>query len=120
MITLIVSLATIVLLVLLAYWKLIYIRIEGDSMLPTYRSGERAIVVRRKPHHPYKKGDVVLLYSPDGRPVMKRIETSEVHHGHRHYYVLGDNPGVSRDSRHYGHAEQGALIGTVHPNRTKQ
>ena len=96
------------------YYKLIVIRIEGDSMSPTYHHGQYALVVRKgsRLKKPRKKGDVVLLYSPQGTPVIKRLETSEVHKGRTHYYV-------SRDSRHYGHVSEDAIIGRVFPNRDK-
>lgn len=119
MITLILTLLVLVALVVTAYFNLVIIRIEGESMLPSYRSGDYAFALRRK-NYPYKKGDVILLYSPNGTPIIKRVDTAEVHNGRRFYYVLGDNASVSRDSRHYGHVEEGAIIGPVFPNRTNQ
>ena len=71
--------------------------IAGDSMAPTLCEGEWWLARRTREVMP---GDVVVVRQPerDGLLTVKRIIRGE---GSR-WWVEGDNPGRSRDSRHYG------------------
>ena len=86
--------------------------VEGESMAPAYRPGERLIVnklayVARAP----RPGDVVVLRDPrqPSRHLLKRIV--QVQNGG--CWVLGDNPAASTDSRHFGPVPRTAIIGQV-------
>jgi inner membrane protease subunit 1 len=79
----------------------------------------------------FKKGDVVVALSPGYfyRPVCKRIcavEGEEVHYENPvtgkleqlvippdHFWLLGDNPPLSGDSRHYGPVLRRSIRGRV-------
>lgn len=85
-------------------------RVEGDSMLPAFRPGDRLLVNRLayvvgKP----RPGDVAVLRDPEvpGRLLLKRIGAVE---GDR-YVVLGDNPEGSRDSRSFGAVGRRDIVG---------
>jgi signal peptidase I len=90
--------------------------VEGSSMEPAFRTGDRVLVNRlayrrREP----RAGEVVVLHDPErrGHLLLKRIagvpdgfamEPSRV-------YVLGDNVAESRDSRSFGYVSREAIIG---------
>lgn len=74
-------------------------------MLPTLRAGQIVIAVRQPNVGP---GDVVII-SHQGREKIKRIK--EVHT--TTLFVLGDNPGASTDSRHFGLLPRSSLLGRV-------
>lgn len=90
--------------------------VEGSSMEPAFRTGDRVLVNRlayrrREP----RAGEVVVLYDPErrGHVLLKRVadapggtalESSRV-------YVLGDNFAESRDSRSFGYVGRDAIIG---------
>ncbi len=85
-------------------------RVEGDSMVPAFRPGDRLLVNRlayvlRGP----RPGDVVVLRDPEvgGRLLLKRVAAVE---GGR-YVVLGDNADGSRDSRTFGPVRRGDIVG---------
>jgi phage repressor protein C with HTH and peptisase S24 domain len=85
--------------------------VSGPSMVPTLRSGDTVLVRRGGPVRP---GDVVLarLRGLPERLVVKRAVRP--HDGG--WWVLGDNPYGSEDSRAYGAAD---VIGrVVWPPRT--
>ena len=75
-------------------------RVAGPSMSPTVRHGDRLLVRRLRPGGRVRAGDVVLARFP-ARPdllVVKRV-VREVPGG---YWVQGDNPLVTDDSRVFG------------------
>jgi len=87
--------------------------VEGGSMAPAYRDGERVLVNRavyrlRAP----ATGEVVVLHDPEQpeRLLLKRIAASDAMTPGR-YYVLGDNAVESRDSRHFGPVARADVIG---------
>jgi nickel-type superoxide dismutase maturation protease len=77
-------------------------------MAPTLSPGDRLVVVRRRK---VRSGDVVALPDPrrPERILVKRVATV---HGNR-VTVIGDNPGESTDSRHFGPVDQRSLTGLV-------
>jgi signal peptidase I len=89
--------------------------VEGHSMEPAYRDGDRVLVnryayLRRAP----AEGDVVVLRDPQrhGRHLLKRIASPpDGTDGSGRYFVLGDNAGDSRDSRRFGLIERRDIVG---------
>jgi signal peptidase I len=106
------ALAAVVVGVALAYsflrWKPFRVEIAGPSMAPTLRPGDWALAV--EPGR-LRRGDVVVVEHP-GRPgleMVKRIAgvPGEVARngenlGEDEWWVLGDAPADSTDSRHFG------------------
>ena len=87
-------------------------RVEGDSMTPALRDGERVFVSRasywfRAP----REGDIVVLRDPrePSRVLVKRVAGREGDG----WVVLGDNPAASTDSRHFGPVGREQIIGKV-------
>ena len=83
-------------------------RVTGPSMAPTVRSGDRLLVRRVRPSTTVPVGTVVLARFP-ARPdllVVKRVRRP-VAGG---YWVEGDNPLVTDDSRAFGTA---VVVGRV-------
>src|SRR6187402_3530021 len=74
------------------------IRVEGDSMLPSLRSGDRVLI---DPKGSVEAGDVVLARHPykSSVRILKRL-TSIGPDGR--IYLSGDNPADSTDSRTFG------------------
>jgi len=73
------------------------VRVEGDSMLPVLRDGDRLLVRRTRR---VRAGDIAVAVDPrDGsRPLVKRVgavSTDGV-------TMRGDNPAASTDSRAFG------------------
>jgi signal peptidase I len=119
------------------------VTVDGRSMLPTYRPGERLLVRRIGPRE-VRTGQVVVLSAfgapkpsrglrPDGAAsswILKRVAAVpgdpiprdtvaalRTAAGTRvpadHLVVLGDNPAQSRDSRQAGYFTADRLLGTV-------
>ncbi len=80
-------------------------RVEGMSMMPTYRPG--AVVVGTRMLKP-RIGSVVVAQLRD-REILKRV----AHIGPDGYYLLGDNPAQSSDSRTYGWFDKSLVKGVV-------
>ena len=92
------------------------VRIVGPSMAPALRNGEWWIAVRGRR---MRTGDVVLLRHPD-RPdlmIVKRLARRT----DAGWWVLGDNPDQSEDSRQFGPVAESDLLGRLtwryHPIR---
>ena len=92
--------------------------VEGPSMEPAYRPGDRLLVNRlaylRRPPAP---GDAVVIRDPEhpSRLLLKRVAAAP--DGPQteadRIYLLGDNPAESRDSRHFGPLPRSAIVGKV-------
>jgi nickel-type superoxide dismutase maturation protease len=82
--------------------------VTGPSMSPTVRHGDRLLVRRVRDGAPVAAGSVVLARFParPGLLVVKRVRRT-VPGG---YWVEGDNPLVTDDSRAYGPA---VVVGRV-------
>lgn len=89
-----------------------YFKVRGQSMEPWVKDGAFVVIDRMsylffKP----KIGHVVLVRHPKKQNLLliKRIVKRE---GDR-YWVEGDSPSKSTDSRHYGWLKRGFLMGKV-------
>ncbi|MDD5711000.1 MAG: vitamin K epoxide reductase family protein [Candidatus Colwellbacteria bacterium] len=84
---------------------------SGNSMLPVYPAGSklfvsRAVCIFYRP----KVGDAVVLRDPrNGRLILKRIKSGNG----GEYWVEGDNPVESTDSRSFGLVKREDIIGKV-------
>lgn len=88
-----------------AHWPVLRVVVQGPSMAPALHSGDQLLVRRTEV---VRAGDLVVgrfLAAPD-RLVVKRA----VHPVDGGWWLLGDNPAGSDDSRRYGPAE---VIGRV-------
>jgi nickel-type superoxide dismutase maturation protease len=82
--------------------------VAGRSMLPTLRPGD-VVVVRWRAR--VSAGDVVVVRRPDrpGLNVVKRAARREA----GGWWVLGDNPAESDDSRVFGVVPDAAVVARV-------
>ena len=99
-------------------WKPSRVRLDGASMLPTLFPDDWALVVSPRR---FKVGDVVVVEHP-GRPgyeMVKRVIgapgdiVGERMLGSDEWWVEGDRPDASTDSRHFGPVSTGELKGKV-------
>jgi signal peptidase I len=90
--------------------------VDGPSMEPAYRAGDRILVNRLayRTSEP-QPGDAVILRDPEhaSRLLLKRIADTPppIGEGPRSYFVTGDNAAASRDSRHFGPVGREAIVG---------
>lgn len=89
-----------------------YLAVAGPSMEPTLRDGDW-VIARRDGRA--RVGEVVVLDHP-GRPgmlIVKRVQRVDVDG----YWVLGDAPDASTDSRHFGPVPEvvGRVLWRVRP-----
>lgn len=82
---------------------------EGKSMNPTLRDGEVVLVDRQAA---IEVGDIVVAKHPieQTSEIVKRIERINEH---GHYFLVGDNPDDSNDSRHFGAVTREYIKGKV-------
>jgi nickel-type superoxide dismutase maturation protease len=84
------------------------LEVEGLSMVPFLAPGDRVLVLRTDQ---VAVGDVIAFRDPDGTDavLVKRLSGID----RSALRVEGDNPGASRDSRHFGPVPRSALVGRV-------
>ncbi|MGH3321165.1 MAG: nickel-type superoxide dismutase maturation protease [Streptosporangiaceae bacterium] len=84
-------------------------RAEGLSMWPALRPGD--ILVIRRASRPPRPRDIVVVHRPDrpGLLVTKRVVRRE----RRGWWLEGDNPGHSDDSRVFGAVPDKLVVGRV-------
>lgn len=82
---------------------------EGRSMNPTLKDGEVVLVDRDAE---IEVGDIVVAKHPIEQisEVVKRVESINER---GHYFLIGDNPDDSTDSRHYGAVTREYIKGKV-------
>ena len=94
------------------------VQVVGLSMEPALRNGEWWLVRRTSRLHP---GDVVVLTHPQ-RPHMLEVKRLDRREGDS-WWVLGDNPDWSTDSRHFGAIPASLILGRAilryHPLRRR-
>ncbi|MEX2227854.1 MAG: S26 family signal peptidase [Dehalococcoidia bacterium] len=90
--------------------------VDGPSMEPAYRAGNRLIVNRLAYlRRPPAIGDVVVLRDPqdDARLLIKRVAPAPdgARPRQSRIWVLGDNAPESRDSRTFGFIDRRRIVG---------
>lgn len=84
------------------------VRVVGPSMEPAVRNGDWWAVRRTTRLRP---GDVALLVHPT-RPDLLTVKRVERREGEG-WWVLGDNPGESEDSRSFGAVPDSNVVGRL-------
>lgn len=110
-----------VILMVSFYNRFTLIHIEGESMSPTFKDGQWKMIDRQiSPEYitdfgrKLVKGAILVYYSPQGRPVVKRlISKSVVSETETLLWFEGDNKENSKDSRDYGFVSQERVYGEV-------
>ncbi|MDI1242105.1 MAG: nickel-type superoxide dismutase maturation protease [bacterium] len=84
-------------------------RVEGDSMVPSLRSGDRVLI---DPKASLRPGDVVLARHPykSSVRILKRLSSIEPD---GRFYLSGDNLDGSTDSRTFGSISKADVVGKV-------
>jgi nickel-type superoxide dismutase maturation protease len=90
------------------------LRVEGDSMRPRLPPGA-LVVASPLGDRVLRRGTVVVAVRPDSpeMEVVKRIGDG-IGLGPDEYFLLGDNPAASTDSRHFGPVRRDAIRAVVH------
>ena len=95
-------------------WPLARYRVDGPSMEPAYREGDRLLVNRlayvlSAP----RPGDAIVLRDPEHpeRLLLKRVASVPPGDCADCVFVVGDNPPASRDSRQFGPIPRASVIG---------
>ena len=84
--------------------------VRGDSMYPALRPGERVLFDRLayRIDDP-QPGEVVLARHP-ARPGVRFLKRVAAVHADGEYWLLGDNPDASTDSRQLGAFRRGDIV----------
>ena len=87
-----------------------FLTVSGRSMFPTLTEGEKLTSVRSYLCK-LNVGDIVVAkpYECDNRLVIKRVANIEGDY----YFLLGDNPDESYDSRNYGWVSKKEIVAKV-------
>ena len=95
--------------VLLILRRRIAFVVDGESMSPILKSGDKVLVDMRAP---IVIGDIVLAKHPykQGTQILKRV-TEITSSGD--YFLTGDNAGESTDSRMFGSLKPDHILGKV-------
>ena len=88
-------------------WPVRRFRVRDTSMQPALRPGDRLLVTTWARPRP---GDVVVFRDPEATRTLtvKRVQALTPEGS---LIVLGDNPNVSRDSRHFGPVARSLIVG---------
>lgn len=82
-------------------------------MLPTLKPGDEILVTVAKGAAKLPAvGDIVLLQHPN-QPELKILKRVTAERPKNHYFVEGDNPNESTDSRHFGEVSSELIHGRV-------
>ena len=87
-------------------WREIYL-IEGESMYPTLRSGDRVLIC---PYDEIRVGDIVLANHPFKRDIKIIKRVAQILEDGR-YFLVGDDALESVDSRSFGAVSPADIIG---------
>lgn len=87
--------------------NLIFRRVQGESMLPTFKPGQLVIAVRG--YSELQQGNVVI-FTHQGLEKIKRVSQSDPLKG---VFVIGDNAAESTDSRTFGWLDYSEILGKV-------
>ncbi|MEZ5345965.1 MAG: nickel-type superoxide dismutase maturation protease [Pyrinomonadaceae bacterium] len=84
-------------------------RVEGDSMMPTLKPGDRVLVDENAQVNP---GDIVIARHPfkQDLEMVKRIREIDTS---GNYFLISDNPAESTDSRSFGAVSPKCIRGRV-------
>ncbi len=96
---------------LVAWWVVrrpFPVEVSGASMRPTLEPGEYLVAVRRRP----RPGDLVVVEHP-ARPGYEMVKRAIRIDDEGHWWVEGDDPAMSTDSRHFGTVRGDAIRGVV-------
>lgn len=118
---------SIIVIILLTVFVFLFIRrftivkVNGDSMFPTFKDGQFRVVDSHFNWQYIPKFDsleglenrIFVYMSPTGLPVIKRLIYVSYTRGESYYWFEGDNPDHSEDSRHYGFIRSGQIYGEV-------
>ena len=88
--------------------RLVGLRVQGDSMSPTLRPGDKILV---DPQAAIRTGDIVAAGHPfkTATKVVKRVLSLD----EGRVFLSGDNPAESTDSRAFGTVGRDQLLGKV-------
>lgn len=103
---------TVLAFVVVLYASVRLYTVHGDSMEPTVSSGQIVLVNRLAfVTRPPRTGDVVVVEHPlhPGALVVKRLAGAQ----DGRFFLRGDNPSHSIDSRHYGTVPESRIHGRV-------
>lgn len=88
-------------------------RVTGHSMLPLLKPGEEVLIDPKiSATQPLKPGDLVVAKHPT-QPNLQLIKRVAAISEEGHYFLRGDNPQESTDSRQFGSVTLDAIIGRV-------
>lgn len=87
------------------------LRVVGHSMQPTLQPGDE-VLLRLGSNQSFAVGDLVVLCHPQ-QPTLKMIKRITAIAAEDRYWVQGDNPAASTDSRSFGAVPRQALLGKV-------
>lgn len=89
--------------------RVVGVRVEGDSMAPLLRSGDRVLV---DPKAAFQPGDIVVARHPyrSSVRILKRLISINAD---GRVSLAGDNPRESEDSRTFGSVSSSDLLGKV-------
>lgn len=118
--TVVITLAFILFIVVVIAYLFPLAVVYGNSMLPTYHEGEillcRRVLIKKL--HNYHDGDVYVCKAPysdeEVRLIIKRVSfIVEDGAKQKYLYLLGDNPPESHDSRQYGVIHCNSVVAKV-------
>jgi nickel-type superoxide dismutase maturation protease len=99
-------------------WRPFRVEVDGESMAPTLKPGDYLVAVRSAG---VRRGLLVVVEHPDrpGYEMVKRVAAVPNERvddrvlGPNEYWIRGDNPDGSTDSRTFGPVSAEAILGRV-------
>ena len=88
------------------------VKINGSSMAPTFRSGQRALFIKVRRPSKSLLGTVVLISRVNSQGVRDFYQVKRVtEYKDGRFYVSGDNTDASTDSREFGWLSGNEIVG---------